>query len=126
MMLWNRFALALLVSLVGSSAATAAYLNLPGNYGNEAGCDYLATGNTDGDAPRFLSDHELGYPDGGCSFALAGNDIGDTQLVHGICTLRGREFPTAEAFIISPPYDDGHVEVYTAEGELWGKLDPCP
>ena len=120
-----RVSLALLISLAGCTAALAQLITLPSDYGNAAGCAYLATGNVDDDSLQFLTERELGGYGGGCSFAMAGADIGDTMLVHGICSHEGEETLTAESFIISPPYADGHIEILRANGELWGELEPC-
>jgi hypothetical protein len=120
-----RGSLTLLVTLAGCTAAMAQLITLPSDYGNAAGCEYLATGIVDGDTLQFLTERELGGYGGGCSFAMAGADIGDTMLVHAICSHEGEETLTAESFIIQPPYEDGHVEILRANGELWGELEPC-
>ncbi len=117
--------LALLIGLAGSAPATAQLITLPSDYGNAAGCEYLATGNVADDTLQFLTERELGAYGGGCSFAMAGADIGDTMLIHGICTHEGETTLTAESFIIQPPYEDGHIEILRANGELWGELEPC-
>jgi hypothetical protein len=126
-MMRNRPALlAVVVSLAGCTAAMAQLITLPSDYGNAAGCEYLATGKVDGDTLQFLTERELGGYGGGCSFAIAGADIGDTILVHGICSHEGEETLTSESFIIPPPYEDCHIEILRANGELWGELEPCP
>ena len=121
----NRASLAMMFTLVGCGAASAQLITLPGSYGNAAGCAYLQSGQDGDDTAQFLTDRELGGQGLGCSFAIAGTDLGDTILVQGICSHRGKDTLTAESFIISTPYEDGHVEILRANGDIWGELEPC-
>ena len=115
----------MIAMLLGATAVQATELALPGNYGNEQGCAYLASGNLDGDELRYLTPQGLSSYGSGCDFVAVHADQYGNQLAQGICHYEGEDVLGAAAHVIAPPNDRGIVRIFTADGEIWAELEPC-
>ena len=58
----------IVISAVISTSVSAAELDIPGNYGNEAGCRHAATGDFEGDDLLLLTRRDVSTYAALCSF----------------------------------------------------------
>ena len=118
-------AVALSILVNAATPAAAALLELPGPYGNEAGCRFAANGDYGDDSLLLLTQKEVSSFATACMFTAIrqqgdGGFVADVVCSHEgedyktDATMRLEKLPDADAFTIS---DDGLG--------VWGTVERC-
>jgi hypothetical protein len=117
-------ALALLISAPLSSQA--ATLAIDGKYGNEAGCHYARTGDSDGSDDFFLLTPEsVTTAASYCEVKTTGKSkAGDPIFVIFSCQEEGEENPTDLPASVEQAGKAAYKIVF-GDGSVWGPLKRC-
>ena len=106
--------------------ATAAELDIPGNYGNEAGCRHSATGNYDEDDMVLLTRREVMTYATGCSFVHLYPAEVDSHVAIVTYGHEGEQLITLGMMRVqkSPDGMDAYL-IFDEDGGMWGKVERC-
>lgn len=122
-----RSARAGLMLVAMASPAVAGQINILYNYGNPAGCRNLATGDYGDDSMFYLTPDGFSSYATGCEFLQALRPKNDSYVVTTICGHEGEETMTIEMYRIQKASDGADAyEIYTRNGDLWQRVEPCP
>lgn len=106
--------------------ALAGQLNILYNYGNAAGCRNLATGDYTDDGMFYLTPEGFSSYVTSCEILQALRPKNDSYVVTTVCGHEGDEAMTIEMYRIQKPADGEDAwEIYTDDGDLWQRVEPC-
>jgi hypothetical protein len=111
---------------IAPGIAVAGVLDIPGNYGNAAGCRYLATHDYGDDTMLVLTPDEYMSFATGCEFlqALAAKD--GSWVLSVLCSHEGEDYRSVDFMRIQRSPDVGDsFDMYEANGELIGIVGRC-
>lgn len=118
--------LAVLAGLQAVGPAAAAELDIPGAYGNEAGCRYASTGNFEGDDLLLLTRREVSTFVTLCSFVQVLPAEADNHVITVMCGHEGEETTTLGMLRVQKSWDgvDAYL-IFDDNGTMWGKVGRC-
>jgi hypothetical protein len=104
----------------------AAELDIPGDYGNEAGCRHAKTGNYDEDDMVLLTRREVMTYATGCSFVQIYPAEADGQVAIVTCGHEGEDYTTLGLMRVQKAPDgvDAYL-IFDEDGGMWGKVGRC-
>lgn len=114
-----------LMLLAASSAHAQEQIKIGGNYGNEAGCKYLATNNYGDDSVLALTPKEVQTAVTLCSFVTATTLENGTIVASVICGHEGEETQTLGMMRFTKVYEQDRWGIFDANGDTWGEVSPC-
>lgn len=118
---------ALLLLLGGLSGVAAQTLAIDGDWGNEAGCRYIKTGDVDGDDHLVLTADRVESYGTGCTWVEVLTAKGGEQVGTGLCGYEGESSLGVKRFIVlRDGADAGLVRILSKNGEPWGEVRKCP
>jgi hypothetical protein len=119
-------ALAALLVLAPSIAA-GGVLDIPGTYGNEAGCRFAANGGYDDDTLLMLSPDECSAYASGCEFLQALKARDGSFVITMLCSHEGETYQTVGFMRVqaSPDVGDSY-DMFDGNGEHMGIVGRCP
>jgi len=108
------------------SMALAGVLDIPGTYGNAAGCAFAASGAYDDDTLLMLSPDEYSAYARGCEFLQALKARDGSFVITMLCSHEGETFRTVEFMRVqqSPDVGDSY-DLYSAAGDHLGIVGRC-
>lgn len=115
----------LLAALCLSFPVRAAEIDIGGNYGNEAGCKYLATNNYEGDDLVVLTPREVQTYATLCSFVTATTIDNGTIVTTVICGHEGEETQTLEMMRFTKHAEADRWGIFDQNGTSWGEVPRC-
>jgi len=115
----------LLVCLGAALPAAAVEIDAGGNYGNDAGCKYLATNNYEGEDLVALTPREVQTYVTLCSFVNATTLENGTIVTTVICGHEGDEAQTLELMRFTKSLEGDRWGIYGADGTSWGEVSRC-
>lgn len=119
------WAASLLLCLSAALPAAAVEISIGGNYGNEAGCKYLATNNYEGEDLVALTPKEVQTYVTLCSFVNATTLENGTIVTTVICGHEGEETQTLELMRFTKSSEGDRWGIYDENGTSWGEVSPC-
>ena len=107
-------------------AVLASALDLPGAYGNEAGCRYAATGDDTDDSLLMLKPDEYSAHASGCEFLQALTAKDGSHVITMLCSHEGETFRSVDFMRVqlSPDVGDSY-DLFSASGEHMGIVGRC-
>ncbi|MBX3580505.1 MAG: hypothetical protein KF810_01225 [Rhizobiaceae bacterium] len=104
----------------------AAELDIPGDYGNEAGCNYAKTGDFAGDDLLLLKRKEVMTFVTSCSFVQIFPAEADSQVMIVTCGHEGEAETTLGLMRVQKSQDgmDAYL-IFDETGTMWGKAGRC-
>jgi hypothetical protein len=123
-MMARRTAL-LLLGLGMALPASAVEIAIGGNYGNEAGCKYLATSNYEGDDLVALTPKDVQTYVTLCSFVTATTLENGTIVTTVICGHEGEETQTLGLMRFTKSFEGDRWGIYDEDGSSWGEVARC-
>lgn len=105
----------------------AAELDIPGNYGNEAGCRHAVTNDYSEEDMLLLTARDVGTHVTLCSFVQIFPAEADSQVAIVACAHEGEAETTLGMMRVqkSPDGVDAYV-IFDQNGTEWGKAGRCP
>ena len=122
----HRCLLALLASCL-SAGASAVELNIPVNYGDEAGCRFAKTNDYSEAEILLLTRQYVTTQVTQCSFVQIFPAEADSQVAIVTCGHEGDEATTLGLMRVQKASDgvDAYL-VFDEDGAMWGKAGRCP
>jgi hypothetical protein len=110
----------------GGSLANAAELDIPGDYGDEAGCRFAKTNNYSEEEILLLTRQYVTTQVTQCSFVQIFPAEADSQVAIVSCGHEGEETTTLGLMRVqkSPDGVDGYL-IFDQDGTMWGKAGRC-
>lgn len=107
--------------------SSAAELDIPGNYGNEAGCRHAVTNDFNEEDMLLLTPRDVGTHVTLCSFIQIFPAEADSQVAIVTCGHEGEAETTLGMMRVqkSPDGMDAYV-IFDETGTMWGKAERCP
>jgi hypothetical protein len=107
--------------------SSAAELDIPGNYGNEAGCRHAVTNDYSEEDMLLLTPRDVGTHVTLCSFVQIFPAEADSQVAIVACGHEGEAETTLGMMRVqkSPDGVDAYV-IFDQNGTEWGKAGRCP
>jgi hypothetical protein len=108
------------------TSATAAELDIPGNYGNEAGCRHAKTNDYSEEDMLLLTRRDVGTHVTLCSFVQIFPAEADSQVAIVTCGHEGEAETTLGLMRVqkSPDGVDAYL-IFDQDGTMWGKAGRC-
>ncbi len=107
--------------------AISAELDIPGNYGNEAGCRHAATGDFEGDDLLLLTRRDVSTYATLCSFAHLYPAEADSHVAVVTCGHEGEGYTTLGLMRVQKDPDGVDAyHIFDEDGATWGKAGRCP
>jgi hypothetical protein len=119
-------AASLLACLGAALPAGAVEISIGGNYGNEAGCKYLATNNYEGEDLVALTPKQVQTYVTLCSFVNATTLENGTIVTTVICGHEGEGYETLGLMRFAKVYEQDKWGIYDGDGTSWGEVPRCP
>ncbi|MBX3569767.1 MAG: hypothetical protein KF914_17015 [Rhizobiaceae bacterium] len=116
---------ALVLTGLAAVPAAAAELPIEGNWGNEAGCRILATGNYEGEDLVALTSKEVQTYVTLCSYVAVTPLENGTIVATVICGHEGDAEQTLGLMRFAKSEDGKRWGIYSADGSSWGEVDQC-
>lgn len=118
---------AALVSATLPLAAIAAELDIPGNYGDEAGCRFANTSNYSEEDILLLTRQYVTTQVTQCSFVQFFPAEADSQVAIVTCGHEGEGEATLGLMRVQKAPDgvDAYI-VFDQDGSMWGEVRRCP
>jgi len=115
------------LSLILTFGSVAAELDIPGDYGDEAGCRYAKTNNYSEEDILLLTRQYVTTQVTQCSFVQIFPAEADSQVVIVTCGHEGDEAITLGLMRVqkSPDGVDAYM-IFDQDGSMWGKVGRCP
>lgn len=109
------------------SLALAGVLDIPGTYGNAAGCAYAKDGSYDDDTLLMLSPDEYSAYATGCEFLQALKAKDGSFVITMLCSHEGETYRTVDFMRVqsSPDIGDSY-DMFHGNGEPMATLGRCP
>jgi len=106
--------------------SSAAELDIPGNYGNEAGCRHAVTNDYSEEDMLLLTRRDVGTQVTLCSFVQIFPAETDSQVAIVTCGHEGEAETTLGMMRVqkSPDGMDAYL-VFDEDGTMWGKAGRC-
>ena len=119
-------ALATWLAVVVATTANAAELDIPGNYGNEAGCRHARTNDYSEEDMLLLTRRDVGTYVTLCSFVQIFPAEADNQVAIVTCGHEGDEATTLGLMRVQKAPDgvDAYL-IFDQDGTMWGKAGRC-
>lgn len=112
---------------LGAIRASAAELDIPGNYGDEAGCRHAKTNDYSEEDMLLLTRRDVSTHVTLCSFAQIFPAEGDGQVVIVTCGHEGDEAITLGLMRVQKAPDGVDAyRVFDQDGSMWGEVRRCP
>jgi len=113
--------------VVPPGISSAAELDIPGNYGNEAGCRHAVTNDYSEEDMLLLTRRDVGTHVTLCSFVQIFPAEADSQVAIVTCGHEGEGETTLGMMRVqkSPDGMDAYV-IFDQNGTEWGKVGRCP
>ena len=122
--LFHRWMLLLAGSVGGS--AVAAELDIPGNYGDEAGCRFAKTNNYSEEDILLLTRQYVATQVTHCSFVQFFPAEADSQVAIVTCGHEGDEAITLGLMRVQKAPDGVDAyRVFDQDGSMWGEVRRC-
>lgn len=113
--------------LLVCSPGNAAELDIPGNYGNEAGCRHAATGDFEGDDLLLLTRRDVSTYATLCSFVHLYPAEADSHVAVVTCGHEGEGYTTLGLMRVQKDPDGVDAyHIFDEDGATWGKAGRCP
>lgn len=112
--------------MAATMAASAATLDIPGPYGNAAGCRYAATSDYGDDTLLLLTPQEVTTFATGCAFTAIHPQGDGAFVIDVLCSHEGETYQTSATMRVEK--ERGAVDLYAIfdeDGALWGKVGRC-
>jgi hypothetical protein len=107
--------------------AISAELDIPGNYGNEAGCRHAATGDFEGDDLLLLTRRDVSTYATLCSFVHLYPAEADSHVAVVTCGHEGEGYTTLGLMRVQKDPDGVDAyHIFDEDGATWGKAGRCP
>ena len=107
--------------------AISAELDIPGNYGNEAGCRHAATGDFEGDDLLLLTRRDVSTYATLCSFVHIYPAEADSHVAVVTCGHEGEGYTTLGLMRVQKDPDGVDAyHIFGEDGSTWGKAGRCP
>jgi hypothetical protein len=107
--------------------AISAELDIPGNYGNEAGCRHAATGDFEGDDLLLLTRRDVSTYATLCSFVHLYPAEADSHVAVVTCGHEGEGYTTLGLMRVQKDPDGVDAyHIFDEDGSTWGKAGRCP
>jgi hypothetical protein len=105
---------------------TAAELDIPGAYGNEAGCRLASVGHVDGDDILLLTRRDVSTYATSCGFVQVYPAEADNQVALVMCGHEGEAETTLDLMRVQKSQDgvDAYL-IFDETGASWGKAERC-
>ena len=118
---------AALVSVILPLGAIAAELDIPGNYGDEAGCRFAKTNNYSEEDILLLTRQYVTTQVTQCSFVQIFPAETDSQVMIVTCGHEGEGETTLGLMRVQKASDgvDAYL-VFDQDGSMWGEVRRCP
>ncbi|CAN7170072.1 hypothetical protein [Aminobacter aminovorans] len=108
---------------VGAAAET---IDLDGNYGNAAGCNYAVTDNATSDDLLLLTPRGVSTYVTECEFVTQSISADGSRVLSATCTHEGETETTVRTIRIekAPDQVDAYL-IFDEDGTMWGKVGQC-
>lgn len=116
----------LLPICLAAAPAGAVEIAIGGNYGNEAGCKYLADGLYGDDTVVALTPKEVQTAVTLCSFVTATTLENGTIVTTVICGHEGEGTETLGLMRFTKVYEQDKWGIFDGNGDTWGEVPRCP
>jgi hypothetical protein len=120
-----RTTLAAAALISGTAAASANVVDLPGMYGNKAGCNWHYNADRDDDSLVALSVEGFERFATGCEFVSAAKALDGSQVATMLCSHEGETFRSIEFLLIVKAGEGDAYELYSESGEQIAVVDRC-
>lgn len=108
-----------------ASFAQANVLDLPGMYGNKAGCNWLYNADRDDDSLMALSVEGYERFASGCEFVSAAKALDGSQVATMLCSHEGETFRSIDFMLIVKAGDADAYDLFSQTGEPIGRVERC-
>ncbi len=105
--------------------AHAGVLDLPGMYGNKAGCNWLYNADREDDSLVALSVEGFERYASGCEFVSAAKALDGSQVATMLCSHEGETFRSIEFLLIVKAGEGDAYELYSQTGEAIATVKRC-
>lgn len=124
-MKWRTLSAAFFAILCNCAVASANIVDLPGMYGNKAGCDWLYNADREDDSLVALTPYEYERFATGCEFVQAAKARDGSQIATMLCSHEGETFRSIEFLLIVKASERDAYELYSESGEQIAVVDRC-
>jgi hypothetical protein len=123
---FRRALIVLMLAAVAATTARSAELDIPGNYGDEAGCRFAKTNNYSEAEILLLTRQYVTTQVTQCSFVQIFPAEADSQVAIVTCGHEGDEATTVGLMRVqkSPDGVDAYL-IFDQDGTMWGKAGRC-
>ena len=123
---FSRLAVFVASVVVVCTSVAAAELDIPGNYGNEAGCRHAKTNDYSEEDMLLLTPRDVGTHVTLCSFVQIFAAEADSQVAVVTCGHEGEGETTLGLMRVqkSPDGVDAYL-IFDQDGGMWGKVGRC-
>ncbi len=116
----------LLVALLSAAGiASANVVDLPGMYGNKAGCDWLYNADRDDDSLIALTPQAYETFATGCEFVHAAKALDGSQVATMLCSHEGEAFRSIDFMLIVKADGRDAYELHSQTGEPVAVVQRC-
>ena len=121
----RTFLPALVALLCGAGIASANVVDLPGMYGNEAGCNWLYNADRDDDSLMALNGEGFERFATGCEFVHAAQSTAGHHVVTMLCSHEGETFKSIDFMRIVKADGRDAYDLYSQAGEAIATVERC-
>ena len=121
----RTFLPALVALLCGAGVASANVIDLPGMYGNEAGCNWLYNADRDDDSLMALNGEGFERFATGCEFVSAAKAVDGSQVATMLCSHEGETFRSIDFMLIVKAGEGDAYDLFSQTGEVIGRVERC-
>ena len=116
-----------MLAAAGVARSHAAELDIPGNYGDDAGCRFAKTNNYSEEDIVLLTRQYVETQVTQCSFVQLFPADADSQVAIVTCAHEGEEATTLGLMRVQKSQDgmDAYL-IFDEDGTMWGKVGRCP
>lgn len=114
-----------LAILCGGTVAKANIVDLPGMYGNKAGCNWLYNADRDDDSLVALTSQAYERFATGCEFVQSAKAMDGSQVATMLCSHEGETFRSIEFLLIVKAGEGDAYELYSEAGEAIAVVGRC-